>query len=1567
MSSHSHRLPRQILVALLMAIGAPPAFVAATTTDLADVPLASSSSSQVKPNVLFVLDDSGSMAWDYMPNNSSNNPEYNDDAVGFRNSLCNYVFYNPAVTYEIPKDGDGTNVYDADQTSFTGAYADGFYCYKNNCGSSTQSKTNISTSFKANSNDTGQAAYYWMYQGATAASAWTASTAYAAGAIRRPTTANGNVYQVLTAGTSGATQPTWPTAAGATVQDGTVVWISGILPTNSVCDTSVSNSSTGSMTDVIEICTDGTRRTTTCASGLKTALWKKVLVSSTSGPSSGDERQNFANWYSYYRTRMLMMKSSSGRALFGLPDSFRVGFMTIHPGTFDSNGAASGSVSSSKFLKVSDFNAAQRTAWYSKLYSQATGSATPLRTALSVAGRYFAGKNDQINNGMIPAQADDPVQYSCQQNFTILTTDGYWNDGESRALNGTSTITNQDGNISELDAYNSSDKKFAVSPRPIFDGATATYVYNTLSLQYQTASCTYGTSDQQRTVQYQQCSTPGNKWKRTSVDSGAHWTAWGLASSCTSDSSGSTRTQCRQYEQTRTSFNSGSTWSDWTEWSDTSNYCSTDNSGSSRRQCRNAYGCISNTWSNAQCTNTDASTTPLCRSTAGAWGDVASCSDVAQNGSGVATECQSIPILGYKIQYKPTTTSTTYPGPNQSGSIISGPSSTVGIWTDVTPATCYATAPSLPANGAVTGAATPAPPDNCLSGSQVWPCETSSSTGGSENTLADVAQYYYKTDLRTTGNCTGALGGTADTCANNVPSSGTGTEDDKANWQHMTTFTMGLGLSGTLTFSPTYKTDTTGTFANIRTGSTNWPLPNMGGDSPTNLDDLWHAAINGRGQYFSARDPDTVIDSLSSALSGISARVASAAAAATSNLEPVAGDNFAYTAKYVTQKWNGELEAHEINLTTGAVSGTVIWSAQSKLDAKRKNACDNRTIKLFRSGATNNLVNFTWNTYACDVSGNPTGAAQTELDSTEQANFGSTQVQLLSQYPDMTDGTGSPVTVDQRAIAPGDKLVNFLRGQHGNEAFEANSSTKLYRAREHILGDIINAQPVFVKAPFAEYTDSGYSAFKTAKVSRTPMVYVAANDGMLHAFYAGTSIADTNGGNEAWAFMPTMALSNLYKLASVNYATQHVFTVDGTPTAADIFDTTTSADCALGSPVTPSSCWKSILVGGLNKGGKGYYALDITDPATPKALWEFKYSSVCYDTTNAATKAATAGADCHIGYTFNNPIVGKLADGTWAVFVTSGYNNDDGKGYLYVLNAATGKIIYRISTGSGTATSPSGLNHINAWVDNALQNNTIGRVYGVDLDGKIWRFDVNDTIDPTGREATLLAQVVDGSGNPQSITTKPELAEVNGSPFIYVATGRYLGTTDLSTTQTQTVWAIKDPLTTTAVTSLRSTLGQRIITNHGSGTSSYRTIASGAGGCTAGNGWYIDLPDSGERVNIDIKLQLGTLVVPSNVPETNACNIGGYGWLNYFNFTTGCAVTGGSSTAAEGANSRVGQRLVGSSGTESLAVGTNIVRLPDGKTVVIATTSAAEQITFDVPFSTPPPVGKRVSWREVAQ
>jgi type IV pilus assembly protein PilY1 len=512
----------------------------------------------------------------------------------------------------------------------------------------------------------------------------------------------------------------------------------------------------------------------------------------------------------------------------------------------------------------------------------------------------------------------------------------------------------------------------------------------------------------------------------------------------------------------------------------------------------------------------------------------------------------------------------------------------------------------------------------------------------------------------------------------------------------------------------------------------------------------------------------------------------------------------------------------------------------------------------------------------------------------------------------------------QTTAATADTLINYLRGQFGFEERSPANSVLLYRTREHVLGDIINGKPVYVKVPPFNYTENNYTAFKAGLASRQGVVYVAANDGMLHAFNSDT-------GNEMWAYVPSFVLPNLKTLADDNYANAHQFFVDGSPVANDIWTGT---------------AWKTVVVGGLNGGGKGYYALDVTNPSSPVVMWEF--------------------SDANLGYTYGNPVMGKLTDGSWVVVFTSGYNNTpvtgnttaDGVGRLFVVNALTGAVKFTVSTAVGTSASPSGLGKIAAWVDNSLTDNTLQRVYGGDMLGNLWRFDINDLILPAGKEATQLALLQVGTYQ-QPITTSPEVGLVNNIPVIYVGTGRYLGASDVNDQNQQSLYAIVDQLNATGLGNVRSEttcpLVQQTITVQGVNSRTTTTLpVDFASKC----GWFLDFnpgnDSPGERVNVDPKLQLGVLAVATNIPEQSVCTVGGSSFLYFFDYTTGTFVA----TAAGGvAGTRVGN---------SIAVGLNTYRLPDGRVVTTVTTSDDKHPVTPNP-SSPNFVnaGKRVMFREL--
>jgi len=769
--------------------------------------------------------------------------------------------------------------------------------------------------------------------------------------------------------------------------------------------------------------------------------------------------------------------------------------------------------------------------------------------------------------------------------------------------------------------------------------------------------------------------------------------------------------------------------------------------------------------------------------------------------------------------------------------------------------------------------------------------ESVETTGGATDSLADVAEYYYKTDLRTStlNNCSSTASGTQqNVCSNNVPSSGL----DTAPHQHMTTFTIGLGVNGTLAYDRNYLTQSAGDYANLKAGTANWPVP--GSDrGATNIDDLWHAAVNGRGQYYSALNASALSEAINSVVSTIEEKDGAAAAAATSALELVAGDNNqVYKASYTTKKWIGDLQAFSLNGDTGEIGTREIWSAQSKLTTQTAPA--NRKI-YYKQPATVALRAFNWDNLNTDgYGGNFTNLCSKSMIPTQCANLTTAEANLAN--------TGS-------------NLVNFLRGVRTFEsASAANSTTQpLYRARAGVLGDIINGAPIYVSSPPFTYSDTGYSQFVVSNRTRKPVLYVAANDGMLHAFSAATA----DGGTELWAYVPADAMPDMYRLADKGYESRHRYFVDGAPVIADIRVGTT---------------WKTILVGGMNKGGRSYYALDVTDPEDPKALWEFK--------------------DTNLGLTFGNPIVTKRADGTWVVVFSSGYNNNvsggDGKGHLFVVNANTGERLLDIPTTAGTTSDPSGMAKINAWIEDS-SNNTSKRFYGGDLKGNLWRFDVDNLVEPQQQALKLATFQIDTS-TPQPITVKPETIEISGKSVVIVATGRYLGTADVEDTTQQSIYAVKDVLTNTGLGDVRArnTMVRQTFTVTGN----TAAISSNQVNWGTQDGWWVDLPHTGERVNTDMALQFGTLSLATAIPSGDACSSGGSSWRYYLNATNG-----------NGLENPAGELW----SANSLIVGQSWVKLENGETRILRQNSDGS-----IRAERPPGGGggagvpHRNSWRELA-
>jgi len=818
-------------------------------------------------------------------------------------------------------------------------------------------------------------------------------------------------------------------------------------------------------------------------------------------------------------------------------------------------------------------------------------------------------------------------------------------------------------------------------------------------------------------------------------------------------------------------------------------------------------------------------------------------------------------------------------------------------------------------------------------------------TSVSTNSLADTAMYYYNTDLRTPtlANCspTDALtpidSAKCDECKAGPPTKSASecsdcegvcyngvavTAEDKNQQQHMTTYTLGLGVDGEVTYRSDYKTALTGDFSKIKSGTLNWPAPV--GDTQTAVDDLWHAAVNGRGQYFSAQDPAKLVSGLKEALANISSQFGSGAAAATSNLEPVQGDNYIYVATYTTGKWIGNLEARTINTTTGQPNKQCVWALEDVAadDVAGTAACSGKLTPEADGATTRNIL---FNKAGALANFTPSNVPD------KSTNFNPVN---LSQY-----SSWSP---EFQAAATPDNLINYLRGQTGFEARDSNTY-QLYRQREAVLGDIVDSKPVYICKPQFNYTDPGYQTFKdsfggTGACTRTPMIYIGANDGMLHAINATATGSDT--GKEEWAFVPTPAISEMWRLADANYSTNHRFFVDGSQYVNNVCVSNCNSESAV---------WKTILIGAMGYGvvegsnpdtgaaRSGFYALDVTDPLNPILLWE-KHSQ-------------SAGYTGKIGFATGNVIIGKVMTGAdtwrWAAVFASGYKPADGQARIFVIDAYTGNSIPGIAN-EIIVTGGDGLARIKAATNDPDKDATFSLVYGGDLSGNVWRINV---------ETGATAKIFSTGTTTKAITTRPEISTCNGKNVIYVGTGKFFESTDPDNDDEQTVYSFVDDydtsgsLTPSALTSLSiSTSGTQ------------RTFASGGGGSSA-SGWYFNLPDTAsgqggsERVNVDPLLQAGSLVFVSNVPELGVCVSSGHSWTNSISLRT-CsssdkvpAVTGGTSTL---------------NGNE-LGVGITIIKI-GGKYVPIVTGSGGSVQAIqgiEIGSGNTAPQGKFTGWREL--
>ncbi|MBV7535075.1 hypothetical protein KW842_04745 [Duganella sp. sic0402] len=752
---------------------------------------------------------------------------------------------------------------------------------------------------------------------------------------------------------------------------------------------------------------------------------------------------------------------------------------------------------------------------------------------------------------------------------------------------------------------------------------------------------------------------------------------------------------------------------------------------------------------------------------------------------------------------------------------------------------------------------------------------------------------------------------------------------------HMNTYTLGLGVDGIMTYEPNYDTAPKpgGDFYNLITqapsgcpwnggGAYVWPNPDVTNTASTvqeRVDDLWHAAINGHGKYFSAQDPKDVVNGLREALSNMQVRTGAAAAAATSTPNITLTDNDIFSATFTTVHWYGELTDRKIDTSTGQVIAQPDWSTNTTVGS----ALATRKIKMMKPDQVpgSDPVDFLF--------------TDALMDATTKSWFAS-KCSILSQC--------TLLSAADKAIANnGAHLVNWLRGVQtyaDDNIFRAYTTTTDANgnAVPIVIGDIASSKPAYVREPHNSYPDQSYTQYKTDYAGRVGTVFVGANDGMLHAFNGKT-------GAERWAYVPRIVMNKMAALASITYGTNHQFSVDGSPEVAD---------------VQIGGAWRTVLVAGLNAGGRGYYALDVTQPDDPKVLWE-----LCADPV-----VCPQHHDADLGLTFGNPQFGKWR-GRWVVFLTSGYNNvtgtdgvsgGSGVGTLFVVDVATGEVLAKATT-SGDAGTPSGLAKITAISNDPLADPTVTYIYGGDVLGQMWRFDLSSETGPI----TVLRMGTAGAARP--ITTRPDVTlcgvpvtstnangvtstRISATRVVLFGSGRLLDVPDTSNTDVQSLYALKDG--GTALGSLpTSNMVQQVLSVKGSSSNSVTyAVTNNQVDLAQKDGWYLNWNlNLGERMNLDPQIVSGVANVITNIPSSSsACSVGGTSNLYQLDVCSGQGVNGDPAGATLS--------------NTSAAVGFIIVRLPSGQLKLITTfadgtnaTSAAKELDTAE--------AHRVGWRRI--
>lgn len=655
--------------------------------------------------------------------------------------------------------------------------------------------------------------------------------------------------------------------------------------------------------------------------------------------------------------------------------------------------------------------------------------------------------------------------------------------------------------------------------------------------------------------------------------------------------------------------------------------------------------------------------------------------------------------------------------------------------------------------------------------------------------------------------------------------------NDPASWPHLVQFMIGFGVSGSIP-----KTDAN--LLRLRLGDIQWPQ--FSGTSPYSdtiekIDDMWHAALNSRGKFFAASNPGELIRALQEIIASVIAQSTSSTPASLS-LPLLTFGTSGYAAGYDSTDWAGKLVREEVDVNTGEAGAEAAWDSGCMLTGgtfdevtrvcsaptgapwgagyapEARNPSDRRIVTMKAVGTEGERVGipFRWG----DIDDAPelvNGLRQDPLDEIH-CDVDSTEPEEVA---------ACDTYAQQR--------VDYVRGMRTNES----TPTPRFRARSSVLGAVINAQPWYLSSPRGGYYDTfpcpasadpddrqacspetkafnddpanGYTSYQFDNFDRSPYVYVGSNDGMLHAF-------DAASGEESWAYVPSTLITNRRLARSTADTAGLTPGVDSRPLEADVF---------------LNGRWRTILLGSLRLGGRGVFAIDVTNPpvtgetegqVASRILWEFDSGAPRQAGDPDPALCAVGVRSCaSLGYTYDSTNVARIHyQNRWVALVSSGYFPEQGQDAanpedandpaarrtsLLVIDMETGQLIRELPTSIATQDLPSGFRTygLSTPVVYDLAGDQIDDiVFAGDLAGNLWRFDLSDN-NPVNWKVDLMFTTY-GDGGAANVGDQPIVFNptalrdpVTRGPIVVFGTGKYLGRDDrTSAIPEQAFYGIRD-------------------------------------------------------------------------------------------------------------------------------------------------------------------------------